>query len=90
MKKNLLLLAAIAISCSACELALIGLLDKKKKDEYKYNLSYNGCSTGEHKFSSKDAMCDALQNNSLNNYCARDLREQHFRGQCPGKTFTSF
>lgn len=90
MKTNLLFLAAMTLLCSACDLSAVGIGKSKKKEQYKYNLTYNGCSTGEHKFSSKDAMCDALQNNSLNNNCARDLREQHFRGECPGKTFTAF
>jgi hypothetical protein len=55
-----------------------------------YELSENGCSTGRHTFPSFPEMCVGLQNNTLNNDCALDLRAQHFRRNCQGQTFSPF
>lgn len=53
----------------------------------KYNLSYNGCSTGNQEFSSIEDMCNGLKNDSRNNYCAQKLRYEKFKSECPGHTW---
>ncbi len=57
----------------------------KKQSSFSYELSENGCSTGQKTFSSNDAMCNALKDDALNNYCAQNLRYQKFQSDCPGK-----
>lgn len=59
----------------------------KKQSSFSYELSENGCSTGEKNFSTNDAMCNALKDDALNNYCAQNLRYQKFLSDCPGKTW---
>jgi hypothetical protein len=59
----------------------------KKQSSFSYELSENGCSTGEKTFNSNDSMCDALKDDALNNYCAQNLRYQKFQSDCPGKTW---
>ena len=54
----------------------------------RYQFIYNGCDTGEHVFSSSSAsetrrkLCDALQDDSLNRFCASSMRYQHYRNYC--------
>lgn len=55
-----------------------------------YDLSENGCSTGRHTFPSFPEMCVGLQNNTLNNDCALNLRAEHFRRNCQGQNFSPF
>lgn len=52
-----------------------------------YNLTENGCSTGEKTFSSQDSLCEGLRNDALNNHCARGLRYNHFKQECPGRSW---
>lgn len=59
----------------------------KKESSFSYELSENGCSTGEKTFSTNDAMCNALKDDALNNYCAQNLRYQKFLSDCPGKNW---
>ena len=59
----------------------------KKQSSFTYELSENGCSTGEKTFSTNDAMCNALKDDAFNNYCAQNLRYQKFQSDCPGKTW---
>jgi len=74
-------------------LTLIGLFSScsasvnNNQSSFSYNLTENGCSTGEKTFSSNDAMCSALKDDSLNQYCAQSLRYQKFTNDCPGKTW---
>ncbi len=71
MKKLILLcLAAAAISFVSCG----------KKEDFKYQLSQNGCDTGEHSAESKDEMCGQLKNSDLNNGCASQLRKEKYEG----------
>jgi hypothetical protein len=49
-----------------------------KKEEYKYNLTENGCNTGEKTAESKDQMCSLLKDNSANNGCAANLRKNKY------------
>lgn len=64
-----------------------GLVPNLEKNSFSYNFSENGCSTGDKNFSSNDAMCNALKNDSLNNYCAQSQRYQKFQSSCPGKVW---
>ncbi len=52
-----------------------------------YEFTENGCATGKQSFASKDELCAALQNETLNKGCALSLRERYFKGQCPGQVF---
>lgn len=53
-----------------------------------YRFILNGCDTGKHDFSSASAteaqkqMCEALQNDQLNNSCAEPLRQEFFNKKC--------
>jgi hypothetical protein len=50
-----------------------------------YELTYNGCKTGKHSFSSEEALCEGLQSESLNNGCAENMRKQYFTSHsCSG------
>ena len=82
MKNYLFILAAAAL--------IVGCQKESKSEKFEYDFTYNGCPTGKKSFGSRDEMCSALQNNSLNNHCAQDMRRQHFSRECPGKTFTAF
>jgi hypothetical protein len=46
---------------------------------YKYQMVENGCDTGEHVFYTKQALCDGLKNDALNNNCAADSRDRLYR-----------
>lgn len=81
----LLLSAALLQSCSV-DLGNT-LRVNAESNNYSYSLSENGCSTGEHSFSSQDAMCDGLKNETLNNNCATNLRYLKFQNSCPGRTW---
>ncbi len=59
----------------------------EKSESFTYKYSVNNCTTDEKTFSSNEAMCDALRNDSLNHYCAQDLRYQRFQTDCPGRTW---
>lgn len=52
--------------------------DEKKSESFKYNLTYNGCSTGDKEASSKDAMCALLKDDAANNFCAANLRKEKY------------
>jgi hypothetical protein len=58
-----------------------------------YQFIFNGCDTGTHNFTDTTTtkaliqMCDALNNNSLNNYCAQNQRQQYFAEVCSGMTW---
>lgn len=94
MKKYLIISVLTILTAVACNLSLKGpgvdTSTNNKNESFKYNLSYNGCSTGEQSFNSRSEMCTGLQNNKLNNYCALDLRRIHFENECPGQKFSAF
>lgn len=64
-------------------------------EDYKksYQFEVNGCNTGEHSFSSSDEsemrrkLCEALQDDELNNGCAESLRFDYFEDNCEGFTW---
>lgn len=58
-------------------------------ESYTYEFEYNGCNTGKHKFNSKEALCDGLKSQSLNDYCALPLREEAFNNKGCSGTFSA-
>lgn len=59
-------------------------------ETFTYNLESNNCSTGAQVFSTVEQMCQGLQDNTLNNNCALELREDFFAKNCAGKEFVAF
>lgn len=53
-------------------------------ENYSYSLSETFCETGKHSFSTLNSYCSALQNESLNNNCARSQRQDLFHSKCSG------
>lgn len=53
-----------------------------------YHLIHNGCDTGKKEFHAptkaevKGELCNALQDNSFNNWCAESLRKSYFENKC--------
>jgi hypothetical protein len=77
---TVLLATCLIIACQKTE-------DQTSKQSLSYDLTQNGCATGAHNFSARDAYCNALKNDSLNNYCANMLRYELFKTECPGQTW---
>lgn len=90
--KALLVLAA-ALSLSACGVEIAGHKifgggdDKVESQSLAYEFSYNNCATGRHEFPSQQAYCDGLKNDSLNNFCAINLRYDDFKAKCAGQSW---
>jgi hypothetical protein len=61
--------------------------DSSKTESFSYELTLNGCETGRQTFTSRDAMCSALRDDARNRNCARSLREDFFKRNCPGQTW---
>lgn len=61
-----------------------------KIESFTYNFDLNGCKTGKHQFNSLEEMCMGLQNDTLNNSCASELRVNHFQTFCPNQTYQPF
>ena len=57
-------------------------------EEFGYNYSHNGCSTEKQVFTSRDAYCSGLQDETLNKGCALSLRKQTFQEQCQGRSWS--
>jgi len=62
-------------------LAAFALSSCGKKEEFKYNLTENQCSTGDQTLESKNEMCNRLKDNAANNGCAYTLRKQKFESE---------
>ena len=87
MKKYLV----IAITAASC-LGLVGcgsdsggdngLVVSNESQSLSYDFTVNGCKTGKHTFSSVEAYCAGLENESLNNGCARQIRCETFKARC--------
>lgn len=61
------------------------ILNKVANEEaFTYEYTENGCNTGKHSFSTLDAYCAALENNSLNNNCAVNSRQSAYYQKCSG------
>lgn len=86
MRLSPALLASVYVltACGGSEIWLLGLERTSKDDseDYQYEFSVNGCSTGKHSFSSKDDYCKALQDDGLNHGCAKDIRRQTHDREC--------
>lgn len=59
-------------------LVAIALCGCGKKEEYKYELSENGCSTGKQETESKSELCTRLKDSGANQGCAYTLRKQKY------------
>ena len=83
MKITVLSLFVGSLMLQSCGVNLKdALIVKKGGSEYLYNLTDNGCSTGDQSFSSLTAMCENLKNDSANNFCAYELRRSKFETDC--------
>ena len=58
----------LALACALCACG----------SDYKYQYSFNGCDTGEHKADSKEEHCQNLKNESLNKGCAQSIRKEEY------------
>ena len=78
---SLLLFVLSTTSCNQ-------LMDYTDEDSaYNYSFNVNGCNTGEKNFSTREAMCDSLTNDPVNNNCAENERYTKFLSDCPGQTW---
>lgn len=88
---KILVISVAALFLVACSVDVGGkkILDTGggKSAEYSYELSENGCSTGKREFSSQDAYCDGLRDDSGNSHCATGMRYEEFRRSCSGKSW---
>ena len=67
--------------------AVVLALGGCSKEEYTYEFTTGGCTTGKQVFANSQELCDGLQSLSRNNGCAasQTLREQAFTSRgCPG------
>jgi hypothetical protein len=81
--KYLLLLSLIALSACAS-----GEEENASSQEFSYDYTSNGCSTGKQTFTSRDAYCSGLQNETLNQGCALKRRKETFQEQCQGRSWS--
>ena len=58
-----------------------------KTESFSYDFDMNGCKTEKQQFTSREALCKALQDSKLNRGCALDLRKDEFKKSCTGQTF---
>ncbi len=65
-------------------LALGACAKSEDKKSYSYQLTENGCATPTISTSSQDEQCAALKDDERNNRCARGLRYEKFKAECPG------
>jgi hypothetical protein len=84
MKRNVSVFAAfLCLLFSSCSVhAGNGSDDQGGTQSLSYNLTENGCQTQEHDFSSQTDYCNGLESDSLNNYCALDLRKSLYQTDC--------
>ena len=83
MKSRILLAAATCLLGTALGCGNNGL----NSESTSYQLSYNGCDTGEHSFDSVEKYCDGLRDEQLNHGCAIKSRKQLFNQNCSGKSW---
>ena len=90
MRKSVLILLLLGSCFSSCHSSVTDSLLNNTKNQaqtLQYNLTENGCSTGDKTFSSLDELCQGLRNDSFNNNCAQSLRFQKFQNDCPGRSW---
>lgn len=87
--KNLILIGVLfLVGCSGNSLGkALDPNNNSNTQSYSYNLTENGCGTDEHVFSSREAMCDGLKNESLNHSCAYNLRRTKFNSDCGDRSW---
>lgn len=86
--KHIKIMASL-MTLATCSLIVACGNTKKDDESYSYEFSFNGCKTEKQTFSSKEAMCEGLQDEVLNKGCAVASRKDFFKSQgCEG-TFTS-
>jgi hypothetical protein len=78
MKRDLILILSVFVlfACGAKE---------EKSEKKSYNFTTNGCSTGEHSYSSAEELCKALQDEKVNNGCSYEMRKKMFQENCSGE-----
>lgn len=91
MKAVMVLAAALALSACSLEVAGHKVLDggDNKTTALSYDFTENGCATGKHEFSSQDDYCNGLKNDSLNKYCAINLRYNAFKQTCGDRSWNN-
>jgi hypothetical protein len=83
------LLFSLCLSACSAEIGGKKILDTGggKKEELSYSYEYNGCQTGTQTFSSQEDLCNGLKDDSRNKHCARNLRYERFKNECPGMSW---
>lgn len=105
MKKvfSILIVSALALGLSSCRSKSSNTnqsLDSKDQSdssvssltetvEYTYEFNINGCYTKQ-TFTSLQGLCNGLEDNVLNNFCALGEREREFYRHCKGDRFKPF
>ena len=69
-KNKFIILALVLLNLGAC--------GDSKNDKYSYHFVHNNCDTKKHSFNTKQEMCEALLDNSLNNGCALSMRQDEY------------
>lgn len=60
-------------------------VEPAKQEGYSYEFTKRKCTTGKQEFETFIKACNGLKNESLNNECAAESREELFEtSQCPG------
>jgi hypothetical protein len=77
MKKILVIGVLLLAGCNA------QIKDEKK--DLKYNLTQNGCATGDVIYANESDYCTALKDDKRNNFCARSMRFDMFKQSCPNE-----
>lgn len=62
--------------------SLLSACGSSEDEEFKYQLTENGCDTGEKTFSDLESYCAALKNDAANNGCAKSLRRNVYQSNC--------
>jgi hypothetical protein len=63
----------------------INFKNEKKTESLTYRFQENGCDTGTVNYANDEDYCEALKNDSRNNFCASGMRYQAFRAKkCAG------
>lgn len=86
--KSFLPIMGITILSACNHSSSSDIKNEETSESYSYSYEVNRCQTGRQEFSSKDAYCAGLQNETLNKGCALTLRKKAFSEMCSG-TFQS-
>ena len=85
----LLGLSGCDVSVKAGDRELVNTGNQNKKESFEYDFTQNDCATGKKSFSSRDALCDALKDDAANGFCAREMRYEYFKTNCPDKSWAN-